>query len=333
MLTYPAIDPIAFRLGAPAIGFVVTALLAGPFIDSAIERRRPAPRPVRRLIAVASTVGAGCAVAIGIASLAPDLGAFPVRWYGLSYVVGIAALWWLLARRALAPGFGWRPEQVGDLVFYGAFGGVLGGRLGSVLFYNLPSYLADPVEILKIWHGGMSFHGGLIGVLVALWLYARGARRRYIDVIDYFAPAVPIGLLCGRLGNFANAELWGKPSTLPWAMVFPDPAAGGIARHPSQLYEALLEGAVLFAILWWSTRRPRAAGYSAGLFLLLYAVFRCAIEFVREPDAHLGYLAWGWVTMGQVLSVPMLLFGAWLLIRARAAERAARGAPASGTRA
>ena len=239
--------------------------------------------------------------------VAVDLGFLQIRWYGISYIVGILGAWALLHYRAQSGRFGWTVEQVSDLVFYGILGVIIGGRLGSALFYNLPYYLDNPLDILKVWQGGMSFHGGLLGVLVACCLFGRKAGKHFFQVTDFLAPVVPVGLLTGRLANFVNAELWGKVSDAPWAMVFP--GAGPLPRHPSQLYEAFLEGLCLFIILWWFSARPRPMITVSGLFLAGYGLFRFAVEFVREPDAHLGYLGFGWLTMGQVLSFPMILIG------------------------
>ena len=239
--------------------------------------------------------------------VAVDLGFLQIRWYGISYIIGILGAWALLHYRARSGRFGWTVEQVSDLIFCGILGVIIGGRLGSVLFYNLPYYLDNPLDILKVWQGGMSFHGGLLGVLVACCLFGRKAGKRFFQVTDFLAPVVPVGLLTGRLANFVNAELWGKVSDAPWAMVFP--GAGPLPRHPSQLYEAFLEGLCLFIILWWFSARPRPLMAVSGLFLAGYGLFRFAVEFVREPDAHLGYLGFGWLTMGQVLSFPMILIG------------------------
>lgn len=244
--------------------------------------------------------------------VAIELGPLKIRWYGISYVIGILVGWWLLNRRAVRHP-GWTKDQVADMVFYSVIGVIIGGRLGSVLFYNLPYYLDHPIAIFNITQGGMSFHGGLLGVLVGLWFFGRKTGKGFFMVSDFLAPVVPIGLGCGRIGNFINGELWGGPSNLPWAMVFPDPRAGNIARHPSQLYEALLEGLVLFIVLWLYSAKPRPTMSVSGLFLLGYGVFRFAVEFVREPDAHIGYLAWGWLTMGQALSAPMIVAGTILL--------------------
>ena len=255
------------------------------------------------------------------------LGPIPVHWYGLMYLIGFGAAWALGRLRARDPRRGWTPGMVDDLVFYVALGAVLGGRLGYILFYGLPQYAASPVDALKVWQGGMSFHGGLIGALLAAWLLGRRRGRGFFQVTDFMAPLVPPGLLAGRIGNFINAELWGAPTDLPWGVVFPGEAAGGVPRHPSQLYEAFLEGLVLFAVLWAFSRRPRPTMAVSGLFLVLYGVFRSLVELVRVPDAHLGYLAFGWVTMGQLLSLPMIVAG--LLLLAVAYRRRGVGAGSS----
>jgi phosphatidylglycerol---prolipoprotein diacylglyceryl transferase len=248
--------------------------------------------------------------------VALDLGMVKIHWYGISYVVGILAAWLLLRYRGAQDQWGLNHEQVSDLIFYAMLGIILGGRLGSVIFYNLSYYLQHPLQIFYIQQGGMSFHGGLIGVILAVWFFARKINKPFFKVTDFIAPVVPIGLGCGRIGNFINGELWGAPSNLPWSMIFPDPAAGGIARHPSQLYEAFLEGLVLFIILWWYSNTDRPAKAVSGLFLLGYGTFRFIVEFVRTPDQHIGYLAFDWLTMGQVLSIPMIIFGLLLMILA-----------------
>ncbi|SDF99641.1 prolipoprotein diacylglyceryl transferase [Desulfovibrio legallii] len=245
--------------------------------------------------------------------VALTLGHLQVRWYGLMYLAGFA-LGWILGRyRATRPGSGWTAADVDDLLTCVMVGIILGGRLGYVLFYDLPVYLSDPLEILRIWNGGMSFHGGLLGVLGAFWYYARSRGRSFLEVSDFIAPLIPQGLFFGRLGNFINGELWGKVSDVPWAMVFP--GAGPLPRHPSQLYEAVLEGLVLGVALWIFSARPRKEGAVSGLFALGYAIFRFGVEFVRVPDVQLGYLAFGWLTMGQVLCLPLFLAGLWLLCR------------------
>ena len=243
------------------------------------------------------------------------LGPIKIHWYGITYVVGIVSAWYLLRWRARKnPLLGWKQEHIDDMVFLAMLGIIVGGRLGSVLFYNLPYYLDHPTDIFKINQGGMSFHGGLIGVLLAMFWFARKTNSTFFQVTDFIVPVVPIGLGCGRIGNFINGELWGAPSTLPWAMIFP--GAGAMPRHPSQLYEVLLEGILLFIILWFYSAKLRPIMAVSGLFLLGYGLFRSSVEFVREPNAHIGYLAFDWVTMGMVLSLPMILFGAILLFLA-----------------
>ena len=245
--------------------------------------------------------------------VAIQIGPVSIYWYGIMYLIGFGGGWWLGRLRSREVWRGWREEQVDDLVFYIVLGVVLGGRLGYVFFYDFAGFTADPVSLFKVWQGGMSFHGGLIGVMLAMWVFARRRDTTFFNVADFVAPLVPIGLGAGRLGNFINSEIWGKPTDLPWGMVFPDSRAGGVPRHPSQLYEMLLEGVVLFIVLWLFTKRPRPVMATSALFLLLYGVFRFAVEFVRVPDAQFGYLAFGWVTMGQVLSAPMILAGALML--------------------
>ena len=243
------------------------------------------------------------------------LGPLEVRWYGLMYLAGFAVGWLLARARARRPGSGWTPLMVDDLITWCVLGLVLGARLGYVLFYDLAAYLSDPLAIFQVWRGGMSFHGGLIGLCVVAVLFARKHRKTFLEIGDFVAPLAPPGLFFGRLGNFINGELWGAPTTLPWGVLFSDPRAGGMPRHPSQLYEAGLEGLALFAVLWAYSSRKRAQGRVVGLFLALYGAFRFLVEFVREPDPQLGYLAFGWLTMGQVLCVPMMVAGAWLLLR------------------
>ncbi|WP_297671287.1 prolipoprotein diacylglyceryl transferase, partial [uncultured Desulfovibrio sp.] len=242
-----------------------------------------------------------------------SIGNLQLRWYGLMYLAGFALGWVLGRRRAARPGSGWTPPDVDDLLTCVMIGIIIGGRLGYVLFYDLPVYIADPMEILRIWNGGMSFHGGLLGVLAAFWYFAHARGRSFLEVSDFIAPLIPQGLFFGRLGNFINGELWGKVSDLPWAVVFP--GGGPAPRHPSQLYEALLEGLALFMLVWIFSAKERKVGAVSGLFAVGYAVFRFAVEFVRVPDAQLGYLAFGWLTMGQLLCVPLFLAGLWLLCR------------------
>ena len=237
------------------------------------------------------------------------LGPLKIHWYGIMYLIGFGAGWWLGRLRARDPARGWKAAEMDDVLFYIALGVVLGGRIGYVFFYDFARFLDSPVTALMIWQGGMSFHGGLLGVLIAMWFFARRSNRSFFQVTDYIAPLIPPGLGAGRIGNFINGELWGKTTDLPWGMVFPDPRAGDLARHPSSLYQAMLEGVVLFALLWLYSRRPRPTMAVSGMFLLGYGICRFAVEFVRLPDAHLGYLAFGWLTMGQLLTLPMVLFG------------------------
>lgn len=247
--------------------------------------------------------------------VAISLGPLQVHWYGLMYLIGIGGAWWLAGRRLAAFDPTWSKEKLSDLVFWVAMGVILGGRLGYIFFYNLDHFLADPLSLLRVWEGGMSFHGGLIGVMLATWWFGQRNGKGFFELMDFIAPLVPIGLGAGRLGNFINAELWGKATDVPWAMVFPafsDPEQ--LPRHPSQLYQFALEGVALFVILWLYSRKPRPTMAVSGLFALCYGVFRFIVEFVRVPDAQLGYLAFGWLTMGQVLCIPMILAGAALMV-------------------
>ncbi len=239
------------------------------------------------------------------------IGPLRVHWYGLMYLLGFGAFLALGHHRAKAPRAEIAREQVSDLLFCGIIGAIVGGRVGYMLAYNFGALLADPISIFFIWEGGMSFHGGLVGVLLALWVFAGKNKLRFLEVTDFTAPLVPIGLGAGRIGNFINGELWGRVSDAPWAMVFP--RAGPLPRHPSQLYEFFFEGVVLFVVLWIYSRKPRALGRVSAWFAILYAAARFAVEFFREPDAHIGFIAWGWLTIGQALSVPLFLLGVWLL--------------------
>jgi len=254
------------------------------------------------------------------------IGPLAVRWYGIMYILGFLAAYLLGNSRADKP---WSPltrPRFHDLLFWCLLGLMLGARLGYVLFYNFSYFIRHPLEILAFWQGGMSFHGGLVGVACAVILFSWRSGLHPLAAGDFLAPLAPPGLFVGRLANFINSELWGRPSDLPWAVVFPDPESGGVPRHPSQLYEAMLEGVVLFAILWLYSAKPRPRGAVVGLFLLLYGAFRLLVEFFREPDAHLGFVALDWLSMGQVLSLPMLLAGAWLLLRSGAGPRIRPGA-------
>lgn len=245
--------------------------------------------------------------------IAISLGPLAVHWYGIMYLIGFAGAYFLGSYHAKKSNGLWTQEMVSDMIFYGALGVILGGRVGYILFYQFPAFVDDPSIILKIWDGGMSFHGGLIGVILAMLVFARRYNKNVVDVTDFASPFVPIGLGAGRIGNFINGELWGKPTDVSWAMVFPKDVFQ-LARHPSQLYQFALEGVALFTILWFFSKKSKPRYCVSGLFLLCYGVFRILTEFVREPDSQIGYLAFGWVTEGQVLSVPMVIIGAMLII-------------------
>ena len=252
--------------------------------------------------------------------IAIQLGPVGIHWYGLTYLVAFGVFLWLASLRVRQPQFaqaGWTRREVEDMLFWGVLGVVIGGRLGYVLFYKPGYYAANPLEVVMVWKGGMSFHGGLLGVIAALALYARQRNWAFFEVMDLIAPCVPLGLASGRVGNFINGELWGRAAdpSLPWAMVFPQ-SGSAIARHPSQLYQFALEGVLLFVLLWLYARRPRALGQVSGVFLVGYGALRFVAEFFREPDRFLGPLALG-MSMGQWLCVPMVLAGALIWLRAR----------------
>jgi len=255
--------------------------------------------------------------------VALQIGAIKIHWYGVSYMMAFLIGWWLARVRARQTGL-LDNKGVDDLVFYVVLGVIIGGRVGYILFYNFGAWMSDPLELFRVWEGGMSFHGGLLGVLVAVWLFARKTNARFFQVTDFIAPLIPVGLFTGRIGNFINGELWGAPTSMPWGMQVKCeqfyylctaklglPAGTELSPplHPSQLYEALLEGVVLFVLLWLVALRKPAIMLISGLFLIGYGAFRFTVEFVRMPDAHIGYL-WGeWLTMGQVLSLPMFVAG------------------------
>jgi phosphatidylglycerol:prolipoprotein diacylglycerol transferase len=245
-------------------------------------------------------------------SLGPffGIGPFQIRWYGIMYLASFAVGWFGMRARARAPWSRIGQQQVEDVVFYSALGAIIGGRIGYVFVYGLDALLANPLSIFTVWKGGMSFHGGLSGVLLAMWLYSRRSGLSFLTIGDAIAVWFPAGIFLVRVANFINGELWGKVTSpdAPWAVI-----VNGEPRHASQLYEAFLEGIVLFVVLFLYTRRPRPVGAASGLFLLLYGVFRILVEFVRVPDEQLGYLAFGWVTMGLLLSTPMVIAGALLL--------------------
>ena len=241
--------------------------------------------------------------------VAVSLGSLKIHWYGITYLVGLALAWWLASVRARKTAQ-WSEEQVSDLIFYGAVGIILGGRIGYMIFYGWQGLLDDPISIFKVWQGGMSFHGGMLGVFVALYVFGRKTRSGFFAVSDFIAPLVPLGLGMGRLGNFINAELPGRVTEVPWALIYPGDSVG---RHPSSLYQFALEGPLLFAILFTYSLKTRPRMAVSGLFLIGYAGIRITSEFFREPDAHLQFIAFGWVTMGQALSVPMLICGIALM--------------------
>jgi phosphatidylglycerol:prolipoprotein diacylglycerol transferase len=243
--------------------------------------------------------------------IALKLGPVAVRWYGLMYLVGFVAGLLLGRHRARRrPDLGWTYRNIDDLLFYCVIGVVLGGRTGYVLFYKFSDYAANPLSVFAVWEGGMSFHGGFLGVIIAMSVFAWRHGKTWLSVTDFLAPLVPPGLGFGRIGNFINAELWGRPTDLPWGVVFPN--VDDLARHPSQLYEFALEGIALFALLWWFSSKPRPVGAVSGVFLVGYGSFRFLVEYTREPDAFLGLLAAG-LSMGQWLSLPMVAAGIGML--------------------
>ncbi len=245
--------------------------------------------------------------------VALQLGPFAIHWYGIMYLMGFGFSWLIAQRRVKAAHSPINREQIDDLIFYGAMGAVIGGRLGYVFFYQFDKFLADPIWLLRVWEGGMAFHGGLLGVGAAIAWYARKINRPIGAVFDFVAPLAAIGLGLGRLGNFIGQELWGRPTDQPWGMVFPnDPLA--LARHPSQLYQAFLEGIVLFIIVYWFSSKARPQLSITGLFLLIYGISRFLVEFVREPDSFIGFDILGWVTRGQILSLPMIIGGMLLML-------------------
>lgn len=247
--------------------------------------------------------------------IAFHLGPIKVHWYGIMYLVGFVSAWLLAiyrSKRADSPVK--TREAVSDMVFYTALGVILGGRIGYVIFYGLPYYIHHPLHVFMVWDGGMSFHGGLIGAIVALWLFGKKIKQPLFALTDFVAPFVPIGLGAGRLGNFINGELWGRVTDMPWGMVYP--GAGPLPRHPSEIYEFLLEGVLLFIIMWLYSRKPRPRMAISGLFLVGYGCFRFFAEFFRQPDPQLGFVAFGWMTQGQLLSIPMIFIGLVLLILA-----------------
>lgn len=242
-----------------------------------------------------------------------SIGPLHVHWYGLMYLLSFALVWALASSRARSSEGVWSSDKVADLIFYGAVGVIVGGRLGYMVFYDLPHFMKVPWSVFQLWDGGMSFHGGLLGVIVATSIFCSRYQMNLWDVLDFVAPMIPIGLGLGRIGNFINGELWGRVTNVPWAMVFPK--AGLLPRHPSQLYEFFCEGVLLFVIMWWYSRRPRPRFAVCAMFSFCYGCFRFFLEFFRQPDPQYGYLAFGWLTMGQILSMPMIIVGGVALVR------------------
>jgi len=246
--------------------------------------------------------------------VALEVGPFTIYWYGVMYLIGFVGAFWLCYSRRNATSVTWKTDDLVNLFFYGAIGVIFGGTFGELLFYEPQTLIADPLRLIQFWKPGRSFHGGLIGVIIAIVIYCHYYHRRFWAVMDFVAPAVPIGIATGRLGNFINAELWGRVTDAPWGMLFPQ--AGVLPRHPSQLYEFALEGVLLFIILVWYSKKPRPMGAVSGLFLACYGLFRFTVEFFREPELGQDFVALGWVTMGQVLSLPMILAGLIILFYA-----------------
>ena len=239
------------------------------------------------------------------------IGPISIHWYGVMYIIAFGGAWALASHRGKKIPDQWNAEQISDLVFYGALGAVLGGRIGSVFFYSFDRFLGDPIWLFRVWEGGMSFHGGFLGVLIAFYFYSKTIGKGFWETIDFIAPFVPFGLGAGRLGNFIGGELWGRPTDVLWGMVFPH--VDNLARHPSQLYQVALEGIALFIIVWWFSSSPKPRMAVSGVFSLSYGCFRFFVEFFREPDLHIGFVAFDWMTMGQFLCIPMIIVGIVLL--------------------
>jgi phosphatidylglycerol:prolipoprotein diacylglycerol transferase len=276
--------------------------------------------------------------------VAVSLGPLDIHWYGIMYLLAFLAFWWLGNLRAVRHAWrGWSRQDVADMLFYGMLGVIVGGRVGYMLFYGFDMLSENPLSLLRVWDGGMSFHGGLLGVMAAMAWLGRKTGKTFWQVADFVAPLVPIGLAFGRIGNFIGGELWGRLSDVPWAMIFAKTtgfrpgedaalmeawksgALDHLARHPSQLYQASLEGLALFAILMWYSRRPRPRAAVSGLFLAGYGVFRFIVEFFRQPDEHVGFLAMHWLTMGMLLSLPMIAAGVIIMVFAYQADPGHRG--------
>ncbi len=263
------------------------------------------------------------AISIGPITLGDKvIGPLQIHWYGIMYLLAFTAAWLIAMKRVRLPHTILQKSQVEDLIVYGALGVILGGRCGYVLFYNFDRWLQDPLWLFRVWEGGMSFHGGLLGVVVAMWVYSRRIGKKPLDILDFVSPLVPLGLAFGRIGNFIGGELYGRATDVAWAMQFP--ADPDTPRHPSQLYQACLEGVLLFAILFWFSNKPRPRGAVGGLFLLGYGCLRFFVEFFREPDEHIKFELFGWMTRGQELCVPMIVVGIILLFTAYRSRRGAR---------
>jgi phosphatidylglycerol:prolipoprotein diacylglycerol transferase len=346
------IDPVVFSIPAfvlrwyiPAAALIPVAWLTwksqgATHEDPAIQRQeRKTSLGIGLVVIAALALAAGY---MSATSFTYPIGPIGIHWYGIMYLLGFGGAWWLGQRRRASGRLPVTHDQFSDLCFYMMIGVIVGGRIGYMLFYNTGEFLANPLILFRIWEGGMSFHGGLLGVLGAGWIWTRRHAVNFFDAIDFVAPLVPIGLGLGRLGNFINGELWGRVTDASWGMIFPTgvdnppkasldelrtlAATGQLdayARHPSQLYEFALEGVVLFAVLWFYSRKPRPRYAVSGLFALLYGLFRFAVEFVRVPDVQLGYLAFDWLTMGQILSLPLIAIGLFLLVLSRRAPTAA----------
>lgn len=280
--------------------------------------------------------------------VAISIGPLDIHWYGIMYLLAFLSFWMLANHRAVSQAWrGWSKQDVSDILFYGMLGVILGGRIGYMLFYGFESLLRNPLTLFKVWDGGMSFHGGLLGVILAMAWFGRRTHRTFWQVSDFVAPIVPLGLAFGRLGNFIGGELWGRLTDVPWAMIFakstgflPGKSAAleeawrsgaldHLARHPSQLYQAGLEGLLLFIMLMWYSRKSRPRAATSGLFLLGYGVFRLVVEFFRQPDEHLGFLAMQWLTMGMVLSIPMIGAGIIIMVFAYKTDSRTRANPES----
>jgi phosphatidylglycerol:prolipoprotein diacylglycerol transferase len=253
------------------------------------------------------------------------LGPIAVHWYGLMYLLGFGIAWGLAMWRAKKSHGVWNADLISDLLFYCALGVIIGGRVGYMLFYDLPNLIHSPLSFFKVWQGGMSFHGGFLGVIVAMLLFCKRYQKSFFETADFIAPFVPLGLGAGRIGNFINGELWGRTTTMPWGMIYPN--GGPLPRHPSELYEFLCEGIILFIVLWLFSRKPRPRMAVSSVFLIGYGLARIFCEFFREPDPQYGYLLGHWLTMGQVLSLPMVLLGSILLYTAYFRHSRAGGNP------